>query len=449
MKIGPPYRGCAHGTLREGAKKALIIGINYDTPGSPTHAEFEPLAGPRNDAQDFRRLLTERYGYASHDVTIMLDGSESPDLAPTRHNIITQIEKLVRGARPGDRFVFLYSGHSGQIACLEHSEDDDLDEVILPMDHEGLEQKDKLIVDNDLRRLLVNPLPAGAYLTAIFDSCHSGTLLDLEHYNCNNIYHPWISKGDRKMRSRWMHNVRRDATIQPGVRVVRRASTGPGVLLKQLPLEELESSIGPVQPSKALSGDNASVGGPRKRSSTTAAKSQPQAAAETSRGRRLSIRLSENIRARAGTVLGLHIPRCMSPESLSRECDGNCVASPTEKPHVISLAACSDRQIDWEDKKGGSMTQMLIKHLDKNPHPRIGELMTFISYHRYDASRAVHAVGRRLMKKGKKLQEERADAGAISPSGAEIIQVPVELVNFQDPQLGSREKLNMDAVFTF
>ena len=34
---------------------------------------------------------------------------------------------------------------------------------------------------------MVQPLPLGACLTAIFDSCHSGTLLDLEHYDCNKI----------------------------------------------------------------------------------------------------------------------------------------------------------------------------------------------------------------------------------------------------------------------
>lgn len=35
-------------------------------------------------------------------------------------------------------------------------------------------------------------------LTAIFDSCHSGTLLDMDHYLCNGIYFPWLSRGKRK-----------------------------------------------------------------------------------------------------------------------------------------------------------------------------------------------------------------------------------------------------------
>lgn len=54
-----------------------------------------------------------------------------------------------------------------------------------------------VVRNQDLRHLLVEPLPPGACLTAIFDSCCSGTLLDLEHYACNNVYVPWINRGKR------------------------------------------------------------------------------------------------------------------------------------------------------------------------------------------------------------------------------------------------------------
>ena len=36
-------------------------------------------------------------------------------------------------------------------------------------------------MDDDLNRLLVNPLPPGVRLHAIIDACHSGSVLDLEY----------------------------------------------------------------------------------------------------------------------------------------------------------------------------------------------------------------------------------------------------------------------------
>ena len=62
--------------------------------------------------------------------------------------------------------------------------------MIVPVDHArhaGTDVKTterRMIIDNELRRLLVDALPVGAHLTAIFDSCHSGTMLDLDHYLC-------------------------------------------------------------------------------------------------------------------------------------------------------------------------------------------------------------------------------------------------------------------------
>ena len=49
---------------------------------------------------------------------------------------------------------------------------------------------------------MVEPLPVGVCLTAIFDSCHSGTLLDLEHYDCYKVnYNDTTGTGSRKSRS--------------------------------------------------------------------------------------------------------------------------------------------------------------------------------------------------------------------------------------------------------
>lgn len=68
-------------------------------------------------------------------------------------------------------------GHGGQTKDLDGDEDDGYDEVIYPVDFRQVGH----ITDDEMHRILVRPLQAGVRLTAIFDSCHSGTALDLPY----------------------------------------------------------------------------------------------------------------------------------------------------------------------------------------------------------------------------------------------------------------------------
>ncbi|THH33229.1 hypothetical protein EUX98_g994 [Antrodiella citrinella] len=69
------------------------------------------------------------------------------------------------------------SGHGGQTKDLDGDEDDGEDEVIYPVDF----QQAGHIVDDLIHDIVVKPLPPGCRLTAIFDSCHSGSALDLPY----------------------------------------------------------------------------------------------------------------------------------------------------------------------------------------------------------------------------------------------------------------------------
>jgi len=84
---------------------------------------------------------------------------------------------LVKDAQPNDSLFFHYSGHGGQTKDLDGDEDDGYDEVIYPVDYNQVGH----IVDDDMHFTMVRPLPAGCRLTAIFDSCHSGSALDLPY----------------------------------------------------------------------------------------------------------------------------------------------------------------------------------------------------------------------------------------------------------------------------
>lgn len=181
---------------RPPAKKALIIANRYIC-----FEKINPdmvLTATHKDASRLRRLLIERFGYKKEDIVVLMDTPEDKNLlvtmgldsndnfAPTRDNIIKAMENLVAEAQPGDRFVFHFSGHGGQIQNYDGTEEDGYDEVIYPSDvvHPFEEDLvDNFIIDDDIKRILVDRLPPKSRLVIIFDCCHSGTAADLPNTN--------------------------------------------------------------------------------------------------------------------------------------------------------------------------------------------------------------------------------------------------------------------------
>ncbi|KAA1070101.1 Ca(2+)-dependent cysteine protease [Puccinia graminis f. sp. tritici] len=165
---GEPYFQYSNCT---GRRKALCIGINYV-------GQTGELRGCHNDALNMQKFLIERYNYKQEDMVILLDTpGANPRQIPTRANIISAMQWLVSNAQPNDSLFFHYSGHGGQTEDLDGDEDDGFDEVIYPLDHKQAGH----IVDDDMFAIMVAPLPPGCRLTGIFDSCHSGTALDLPY----------------------------------------------------------------------------------------------------------------------------------------------------------------------------------------------------------------------------------------------------------------------------
>ena len=68
---------------------------------------------------------------------------------------------------------------------------DGLNETLCPMDFKQAGE----IVDDDLNRMLVNPLPQGVRLHCVVDACHSGSVLDLPFTaTCHHGYLRWESE---------------------------------------------------------------------------------------------------------------------------------------------------------------------------------------------------------------------------------------------------------------
>lgn len=421
-------------------KKALLVGIKYDTSGSPKSDEFGTLDGPHNDVYAVRDLLIDEYGYAVEDIVMLLDGEGvDRNMQPMRVNImrslslvalstLTQqrdlvqtrrIQHLAQDARPGDHLVFLFAGHSTQLTCSERTEDDDMDEAIVPMDHSGSSRKSKLILDNWLRKHLIDPLKPGVQLIAFLDACHSGTLLDLDHNECNRVSIPWVNPGLRMHDTIHERVVRRDDTMIHSGSVVRFS---PPTLSRAVSLDAVVARL--TQQAPKLS----------RTPTFNFYRSRTATSLETARGR-----LAKPFRAVKFSVLKdvlrISIPRCKSPES-TRKCDGQCeMTEKSNVPYVISFASCCDEQLTWENKRLGSMTQCMVKLLRNEPQPKLRKLIEELAYARHSASRQLHDAEKRRRKRARQNPQK---AGP-----------PLEGVNFQTVQIGSQQRLDLNADFEF
>ncbi|KAJ1982028.1 Ca(2+)-dependent cysteine protease [Dimargaris xerosporica] len=167
----------------QGRKKALFIGINY----FGTSAE---LKGCLNDVRNISQFLFQRRGFNPADCVFLTDDQSEPKFIPTYANIQAACHWLVKDARPGDSLFFHFSGHGGKQRDQSGDEADGFDETILPVDYQTSGQ----ILDDQLNEWMVQALPPGARLTAVFDSCHSGTVLDLPYvYNCDGTIQVYTS----------------------------------------------------------------------------------------------------------------------------------------------------------------------------------------------------------------------------------------------------------------
>ncbi|AFR93012.2 metacaspase [Cryptococcus neoformans C23] len=167
--FGPEFRDSQTGEVAQaffeysrcnGRRKALLIGINYI--GSSAQ-----LAGCINDVHNVQKFITERYGYQLDDIVMLTDDINDARTMPTRDNIIKAMKWLVGGAQRDDALFFHYSGHGTQTEDTDGDEQDGQDEGEFS--------------SRFYHELLVRPLPSGCRLTAIFDSCHSATVMDLPY----------------------------------------------------------------------------------------------------------------------------------------------------------------------------------------------------------------------------------------------------------------------------
>jgi hypothetical protein len=150
-------------------KQATLVGINYI--GTPNR-----LNGCINDTVLISTLLQTQFGYDAANISFMTDDTS---VKPTRANILNAFTKLLSEAQSGDSLFFFYSGHGTQKNNSNNPNPaDKIDECIYPIDG-------KIITDIELKRIVDANLKQGVTLSVIFDSCFSGTVMNLRYNYLN------------------------------------------------------------------------------------------------------------------------------------------------------------------------------------------------------------------------------------------------------------------------
>jgi hypothetical protein len=144
------------------SKKALLIGINY------TGTQYQ-LNGCINDTESIKTRL-KSIGFNDNDITIMTDVT---NMRPTRDNILQSFQKLLVNSEPGDLLFFFFSGHGSYILDKNGDDATGYDQSIVSSDFQA-------VIDDELKSIILKYLKKNVTLFGLFDSCFSGSVLDLK-----------------------------------------------------------------------------------------------------------------------------------------------------------------------------------------------------------------------------------------------------------------------------
>jgi len=158
-------------------KKALLVGINYlDTP--------YVLNGCIDDTTRMKDLLSSN-GF--NDFKILTDLT---DIKPTKTNILNELKNLIINANSGDVLFFYYSGHGSYTYDRNNDETDGRDEMLVSYDLQA-------ILDDELKNIIQTHLAREITIIGLFDSCHSGTILDLKYNYLDSNNYDKYSENDK------------------------------------------------------------------------------------------------------------------------------------------------------------------------------------------------------------------------------------------------------------
>ena len=152
--------------MEDGFKKVLLVGINYS--GDP----YKVLRGCIRDIFKLLKKLNDVYPKHNYGTyKIITDRTMNGPDNPSRENILEGLKWLVSDLQHGDSVYFHYSGHGemvdGKFRLLSF-----------------YNKKIEYIYCDELRKFLVDKIPADCKCFVTFDCCSSGNSLSLPcHYD--------------------------------------------------------------------------------------------------------------------------------------------------------------------------------------------------------------------------------------------------------------------------
>jgi hypothetical protein len=160
-------------------KKALLIGINYT-------GTSNELYGCINDTNAIKERISNK-GFA--DINVLTDLTTKK---ATRNNILEGFKNLLMNCQAGDFLFFVYSGHGSYAIDRNGDEKDGRDELIVSCDLQG-------ILDDELKALIQTYLKADVTLFALFDSCFSGSVLDLKYQFMDSLDYDKFTENSKQL----------------------------------------------------------------------------------------------------------------------------------------------------------------------------------------------------------------------------------------------------------
>jgi hypothetical protein len=145
----------------------LLVGINsYPNFGSNCN-----LDGCLSDVSAMSQLLRDNFGFSDQGLILLQDDQA------TRQGILDAFDSLTRRAEKDDIIVIQFSGHGSEMRAAEGIKPNGYYQTIVPHDSGRNDKKNLDIIDDLIYLKMLDLTEITPYVTFIFDSCHSGTIV--------------------------------------------------------------------------------------------------------------------------------------------------------------------------------------------------------------------------------------------------------------------------------